>query len=371
MVRSDRFIFLAVCASLLLHAGALELAKDEAKYPRVSLPPIRRAMSTVVIALQPPKTPLPPRDDDQMGDRKGTGTASSSSDGAQPLQARKADQDQPALSREPTGPGKIGHAPIAANDPIGERGRGGQRGQTAANSTPEPLAPSKMTPPQPPAMPSPAALTPPPSPQEQPKLDTPQPPALTLTAQIAPSPETKAKTLLIPPEAQTPMPPTTRPAVQVAIAAPTPPPSPSPQKAAPKVASQVATGDGLAPGHANEADPFQQSDSESDAFTTTGSAVFRDGRISVRSGRKIKTVRPHLLVSGLMDTIGVNDPTLQLKINVAATGEVTHVEVVHSSGSSDIDQPCQIAVKDWWFEPRVDKNGKPIPDVVLFTISFR
>jgi len=369
MLRTERFIFIAVCASLLLHAGVLEFANQEAKYPRVYLPPSRTAVSTVVIALQPPKAPKPPPDGDDMGDRKGTGTASSSSEGAQPLRARQADQDQPALSREPTGPGKIGQAPSAANDPIGERGRGGQRGQIAVNPTPEPLSPSKVSPPQPPVMPSPATLTPPPAPREQPKIDTPQLPAPALTAQITPSPETKARTVLIPPEAPTPMPPATRPVIQVASASPAPPPSP--QKTAPMVASQVATGDGLAPGHASEADPLQQSDSESDAFTTTDSAVFRDGHISVRSGRKIKTVRPHLLVSGLLDTIGVSDPSVQLKIHVAATGEVTHVDVAHSSGSNDIDLPCTIAVKEWWFEPRVDKNGKPIPDVVLFTISFR
>jgi TonB family protein len=137
------------------------------------------------------------------------------------------------------------------------------------------------------------------------------------------------------------------------------------------VASQVATGDGLAPGHAVEADPLQQSDSESDAFTTSGSAVFHDGRISVRNGRKIKTVRPQLLVPGLLDTLGVSDPTLQLKIHVDVTGKVTLVNVVRSSGSNDIDQPCVVAVYDWWFEPRVDHKGKPIPDVVDFTISFR
>jgi len=127
----------------------------------------------------------------------------------------------------------------------------------------------------------------------------------------------------------------------------------------------------LAPGRAVAADPYQQSDSESDAFTTVGSAVVHDGRISVRSGRKIKTVRPLLLVPGILDTIGAADPTVQLKVNIDATGKVTSVSVVHSSGSNDIDQPCVVAMYDWWFEPSRDSKGKPIPDVVLFTLSFR
>jgi TonB family protein len=401
ILRTERFIFIATCASLLLHAGALEFAKHEADYPRVYLGPARHA-ATVVIALQPlPKPSLKPpvQPDEDMGDRKGTGTATASSDGNQPLQARKADQDQPALQRDPSGPGKIGHATVAADAPVGERGHGGQRGQITLNTTPEPAAPEKAAPPQPltaqvPA-PAPAALMPPPAPKEQPpKPETPQPPAPAFVAQVPPTPPTKVKTILVapdvqPPAAPTPTPPATAPAVRVAVAppptpqTPTPPtppkaatpparpPTPATPKARPTVAVQVATGDGLAPGHASEADPFQQSDSESDAFTTTGSAVMHDGRISVRAGRKIKTTRPQLLVPGLLDTLGVSDPTLQLKIHVDTTGTVTLVNVVRSSGSNDIDQPCVVAVYDWWFEPRVDNKGKPIADVVDFTISFR
>ena len=53
------------------------------------------------------------------------------------------------------------------------------------------------------------------------------------------------------------------------------------------------------------------------------------------------------------------------------SGKVTAVDVFKSSGSNEIDQPCLIAMYDWWFEPLRDKAGRPVPDTILFTINFR
>jgi hypothetical protein len=36
-----------------------------------------------------------------------------------------------------------------------------------------------------------------------------------------------------------------------------------------------------------------------------------------------------------------------------------------------VDQPCRVAMYDWWFEPKKDAAGKAVPDVFRFTISFR
>ena len=46
------------------------------------------------------------------------------------------------------------------------------------------------------------------------------------------------------------------------------------------------------------------------------------------------------------------------------------VQVLKSSGSRDIDQACKVAAYQWWLEPTKDKSGKPIKDVVPFTIGF-
>jgi TonB family protein len=376
MFRTDRFIFIAICASLLLHAGLFTVAAEKARYDRIYLPPLRHPGSTIVISLQPP----PPPDD--MGERSGTGTASSASQGPTPLQARKADQDQPQLSRDPSGPAKMGRQPNPANSPPGERGRGGQRGQIAVESSPEQPPPAK--PAEKPLMQTHAVATAPPKAAiETPKAPAPKPTAEPeLPLELVREAVARAKSLLLPPDAKTP-PPTAPPpkltAAPIPAAATPAPPTPAaaalsaaaPEKNAVQMQAQAATGDGLAPGRAAAADPYQQSDSESDAFTTVGSAVLQDGRISVRSGRKIKTVRPLLLVPGILDTIGASDPTVQLKVNIDATGKVTLVTVVHSSGSNDIDQPCVVAMYDWWFEPSRDSKGKPISDVVLFTLSFR
>jgi TonB family protein len=312
----------------------------------------------VVVSLQ-----KPPVIHDDMGDRAGTGTASSSSEGPAPLQGKQADQDQPMLDRDPTGPAKLGKAQPSKLAP-GERGQGGQRGQLVIQ-----VPSDQVTPPAKSSKPIEALNKSSPAPA----------PAPVLAVAIKPPEKLpKASPLTI----AEPKPPTTAPAAQVAaaVAAPSPlavlqhstpdtvtPPTPP----TPAVQAQQATGDGLAPGRATAADPAQQSDSESDPFTTTGAAVFHDGRLRVRSGRKIKTVRPQILVPGILDAIGESDPTVVLKINVDVTGKVTQVRIVHSSGSNDIDQPCVVAVYDWWFEPAHDATGKPVPDVVLFTISFR
>jgi len=156
-------------------------------------------------------------------------------------------------------------------------------------------------------------------------------------------------------------------------AAHSPPPAPSlPAPAAGAAASARATGDGRQPGSERPSgDPGQMSDSESDAFSKIGSAQISDGKLDVRFGRKIKTVRPHIPVVGQVDSFALLNPSVTLKVNIDATGKVTEVSVNKSSGSNEIDQPTLIAMYDWWFEPLRDEKGNALPDCVLFTISFR
>jgi TonB family protein len=111
-------------------------------------------------------------------------------------------------------------------------------------------------------------------------------------------------------------------------------------------------------------------DSDSDAFSSAGWAEFRAGKVVAHLGRKVKTVKPHLSLAGERDLMSLPSPiTVVLEISVDETGKVRNVEVARSSGSSEVDQPCQLAVYDWWFEPPHDKSGRPLPTAFLF--SFR
>ena len=91
----------------------------------------------------------------------------------------------------------------------------------------------------------------------------------------------------------------------------------------------------------------------------------------VRKGRKIKTVRPHFLPSAEAAFFANPDARLVMKIAIDATGKVTSADIIRSAGSVEIDQPCRVAVYDWWIEPAHDKAGHAVPDVIEFTFFFR
>jgi TonB family protein len=132
------------------------------------------------------------------------------------------------------------------------------------------------------------------------------------------------------------------------------------------------TGDGRRPGaNSAAADPAQQSDSESDAFAKIGSYNARDGKLDPQFGRKVKTVRPKLPIVGQVDAFAMGKASVTLKINIDATGKVTKARVHKSSGSNEIDQPCVVAMYEWWFEPKRGADGRAVPDVFQFGISFR
>ena len=59
-----------------------------------------------------------------------------------------------------------------------------------------------------------------------------------------------------------------------------------------------------------------------------------------------------------------------LELQLDETGQVISATVIKSSGSNSIDEPCKLAAYSWWFEPAKDATGKPIKDVIKFTIKF-
>lgn len=139
----------------------------------------------------------------------------------------------------------------------------------------------------------------------------------------------------------------------------------------PIVAQQVGSGDGRAPGADRPAaDPAPVSDTDSDPFSTLGSVNFRDGRVDVRAGRKIKAVRPKLTLAGKVDVFSMQPAKVELNVSIDASGKVTGVKLAKSSGSNAIDQPCLRAMYDWWFEPKKDARGNPMAERFKFTIVW-
>jgi TonB family protein len=118
------------------------------------------------------------------------------------------------------------------------------------------------------------------------------------------------------------------------------------------------------------ADPAIMSPSESDAFSTLGGIEFRDGRMDARLGRAFKSVRPQLSFAAQVELFALANPRMILRLSIDATGKVTAVDVVSSSGSDLVDQPVKIALYQWWFEPAKGPNGKPIAETVTFPVSW-
>ena len=183
-----------------------------------------------------------------------------------------------------------------------------------------------------------------PSPPQPPAMPPPPPLALELAARRAES----EMNVWVPPPIAVPMAP---------AASPKTPPAPAP----PVPAQARGTG----------ADPAPMSDSEVDAFSVLGSAEFRSGKVTVQSGRQVKTRRPRIGLAGMVDLAQRTTAQVVLKVAVDPTGKVTDVNVLRSSGSNEIDQPCRVAMYEWWFEPKKDAAGHAVPDVFQFTISFR
>jgi TonB family protein len=218
----------------------------------------------------------------------------------------------------------------------------------------------------------------PPKAADAPDPATPPKPQLALLLVPLPaSPATDAArpALAMPRLAAEPVPPAppsppTPPAVTTATdAVPVLPASSAPAQPSPTTGPP---GDGRRPGpNVPAADPAQQSDSETDPFSKIGSVEFRDGRLDVQFGRKVKVTRPRVPIVGQIDAMTLRQPRVVLKVTTDVTGKVTSVAIHKSSGSNEIDQPCLIAMYDWWFEPAKDKAGRPLADTFLFTISFR
>lgn len=321
-MRRDWNIFpIALALSLALHLAAAEVYVGYAWLRAALWAGPRPAAEELVIRL------------DDMGDPTGTGAASNSSPGRRPLEAREADEDQALLSRDPVGMGRIGQEPAQWTGPTGDGG---------APAAQPLVAPSPPV--TPPAVPAPTL------PQTAPPV----------VMNLAPTPDLRVAPLSV---AEKP------PVVEAPLVVP-PPDMHSEVVLAPH---PKMSADSRQPGlPARSADPLPQNESDSDPFVRiSGSAVFHDGRLDVRGGRAVKTVRPQLGIAGEIDVVALSYPKVVLEIHVAPTGDVDDAKVYRGSGSVAIDEPVRDAVWKWHFQPARDKTGKPISDVIFFTIEFR
>lgn len=339
MHRRNVSLTVAICMSLCLHAWAIHaliIADDQqVQQQGWSLAHPKQIQPRIVRLVDQPKPPMPapipppppPSEAEQkFGQADGRGTAINSSAGLTPMQARKAPENQAMLSRNP-----------------GQRTSGTDK-RILAELLNRPATPLESSLPnlteQHVAAQQRASADIPPiiNSNASPLPGGPKPPA------VAPKPKLQA----------------------VAKAAPHRAPRRAVVKQQPR---QIAAASSEIKSDAT--DPGQFSESESDAFSDVGTLVFRNGRLEARFGRKIRTVRPRFTISGQLDLATFVNPTVQLIVHADASGKPTLVEIIRSSGSTNIDEPVRLALYQWWFEPPKDKNGKPMPDVMLWTIDFR
>lgn len=327
-------------------------------------PPPLASLPIISPKLLPPPPPPVLRQADGFGELTGTpdATALHSFAGDKPMQAPKAEHDQPSISRDPAGPKRSPQKPAKSNPgDIDQEGKKANPGQAPTGLTAiapaTPAKPSSPEKPQPPQRPSPTSplnpqpLTQPPAPAPAPaprSNDEFGPLAQASLAKPVPSPQLASAT---------PQP------------APLPDAPPAPSNPTPPSGPLAGQPD-AASATASQPDDAPLSDSDSDAFSITGSAELVRGRVQAHFGRKVKTVRPVLQLAGRYDTIS-SAPMVLLQVRTDDTGKVREVKVLKSSGSNEIDQPCYLAMYEWWFEPPRDKHGKPQPAEMLWTITIR
>jgi TonB family protein len=337
MRRIDSSLAVAIGVSLCVHVA---LGVAFVHYAMTARLTISRTTADEPIEIIPDIEPDPaidePLNEFTMGEATGSGYASHQVDSPVEATAREADLDQAFLSLDPSGAGGKGSDAAVSE----AKGTGANRGQPSGTPSPldEELAVARR--------PSPAAFG------VKSELKLPQRAYKVGVAPIISDAPAKVPTAGQEGEAVASL------LSPAAAAFPAQAPSPS--------AGSTSAGTGQP-----AADPARMSDSESDPFSRLGSAEFRDGALKVSFGRKVKTRTPKLLLGAQEDLFILRDAKIVLKIDIDATGKVTGVNIVKSTGSNAIDQPTRVAVYDWWFEPRKDDDGHSTPDQVQFTIAWR
>ena len=334
----------AFYVSLLTHAALmLYLLRHDLKTFWLYLPPLAHVrfdgvdVNFVVVD----DADLPPLYK-RIGEETGKGFGSHQSLGPDLLYARQGPQDQAWLSRDPVGPGPTPLEPSRNTTPSNP---GGAETVSSSSVLTEGTDAGAIGAPAIDGLVTPTVIT---------------PPIVKLIRKseiepIAPGPDDRT-------------PPSTQPAQDGIATAMTIEPTAAGSGADQQVprrgnpASKVNTGPA--------ADPAPESDSESDAFARIGSARFKNGKLDVRLGRKVKTVKPQFTIKGGLDHLSIVKPVTVVLVTVADSGKVNDVRVLRSSGSNEIDLPWVLAVYKWWFEPTKNADGKTTADIVQLTLGI-
>jgi TonB family protein len=307
-------------------------------------------VATIARLPDPQEEPVLP--EAEIGDRQGKGYATAEVDAPTQAKAPEADADQAYLGLNPPGVDKSGRGSGIA-EMAGEDGSGGSSGGATPRQAQRSVAPfgvnSELK------LPKPSKARPPQEP--------------TAVADAGGAIFGPSAAPVVDPTDAPPLPalnsPTTQPsdAAQLALV---PQPQPAPASADARAPGSSSHGEPLPTGS-----PSRMSDSESDPFSRLGTVTFSDGAMEIQFGRKVKTRKPKILLAGKLDLLTLRRARVILDVDIDETGKVMTVNVDKSSGSNDIDQPTRVAVYDWWFEPKLDQSGKPVPDRVQFTINWR
>jgi TonB family protein len=363
---ANKFFLIAMLLSVVAHVVVASLGQRYISLPAWTA--TNTSLEEMTVVLEDPheeEAPKAPELDPELklGDAAGTGYASFAAEGLREQLARLADNDQAFLSLDPRGSGPGGDSAARQTD--------------FTNIPTRPVAPAEArqataAPPTPPNAPLFGVVSDNPAPklvrdtrqvQAAPQLDPVRPEKARTEMTVDQSGSVKADAPddapsqvsaivpLVPTDAKTAPP---KPAAEPSPPAPPQPPAP------PTPAGQPA----------RSADPAPKSDSEVDPFSSIGSVEFREGNLAVRAGRKIKPRRPKLTLAGNVSVFQMQGARVVLAVSTDASGKVTNAEIVKSSGTVDIDQPTRVAMYDWWFEPKKDASGQPVPDRFMFEIVF-
>jgi TonB family protein len=350
MLRRDPIFLLALLAALGVHfllLGAGNRAMQRSLGWWLDVP----AQATNVSFVHPP--PLPPQID--IGEHHGTGKSINSLDASQPMQSPDTDpeQEQALADRAPVGAGKSpGQKPLAQT----------LKGENGDNSPQRSSALAK----QESALASPPAPKSPKSPPIRQLLVDPKAPNLAPSDNPLNSGPLAAKLVQSPPQTT---PPKTNPTQQ-----PQNQQQQQDQQQQQQQQQQQAQANGGAAGspESSAGRPIPQANFESVPIAMAASQ-FQPGKTYVRNGRKLLTREiPDLTVAGWLDVDSMGKADVVLRLWLDETGNVVRVRLIHSSGSDNIDLPCERAAETWWFEPKIDPDtGKPVPDELDFIIAFK
>jgi TonB family protein len=355
MTRRDPTILFALMVALAAHLALIGVG---VKVARRDLGWWLQAPPAIV---NPPPPPIvqPTEPIQQLGDHNTNGTSINSAPGEVPMESAVADarQDQAAVQRDPAGFGGKGSNQQLDQTLRGENGDNAPRGSKAGGQSAAAVFGSRES--------SVADLSP--------KVSTPvpskNPPAGNSTGNQTAIDPLSSGPLAINQKSKSS-------AGQDSDANPTQGNQSSNQQTGSQASGVAAVTGGGAGGQAGAdpgaGNPMPTSDFESNPVKTHIDSRFVAGRIEARTGRKMRTRElPRLGLAAEADLDNMEHPYVVMMLRIDTTGNVTDVRITHSSGSENIDLPCQRAAYTWWFEPQKDpKTGQIHPEEIEFTIYF-